>query len=302
MNPSSSTSGGTMLNGSGSRARRELARRAELRDARHVADGSVHEKYEGQMAQGRMHGTGTYLYSDGSTYDGDWAEVVKHIRVRRLLISEEDRIGIGTFQPKDEKNQDSTELTGDINYRRIAEYGSDTDPRAFNFDGEFNVANRGIIEFVEILKLDVAFLYDLLGATQEQKVKPQKFAQTDIDEVILGHTNEPEFRKLQSNELMEAFRDRTIRIDVPYNLEVSSEASIHRRRRSCMGGLVPRFGGLFARSSRGTTTADLGDGPRRWGEPYVGPYRVCVSFQLQRVSVAGGACGSKTSFERQSKL
>ena len=71
--------------------------------------------------------------------------------------------GIGTFQPKDEKNQDSTELTGDINYRKIAEYGSDSDPRAFNFDGEFNIANRGIIEFIEVLKLDVAFLYDLLG-------------------------------------------------------------------------------------------------------------------------------------------
>ena len=41
------------------------------------------------------------------------------------MLSEKDRIGIGTFQPKDEKNQDSTELTGDINYRKIAEYGSD---------------------------------------------------------------------------------------------------------------------------------------------------------------------------------
>src|SRR5256885_16703654 len=71
-------------------------------------------------------------------------------------------------QPKDEKNQDSTELTGDINYRKIAIYGSDSDARAFNFDGEFNVANRGIIEFIEVLKLEVAFLYDLLGASQEQ--------------------------------------------------------------------------------------------------------------------------------------
>ena len=42
----------------------------------------------------------------------------------RLVLSEKDRRGIGTFQPKDEKNQDSTELTGDINYRKIAEYGS----------------------------------------------------------------------------------------------------------------------------------------------------------------------------------
>jgi serine protein kinase len=74
------------------------------------------------------------------------------IKVRRIVLSEKDRVGIGTFQPKDEKNQDSTELTGDINYRKIAIYGSDSDPRAFNFDGEFNIANRGIIEFVEMLK------------------------------------------------------------------------------------------------------------------------------------------------------
>src|SRR5919108_248771 len=148
-------------------------------------------------------------------------------RVKRLLLSEKDRIGIGTFQPKDEKNQDSTELTGDVNYRKIAEYGSDSDPRAFNFDGEFNIANRGIIEFVEVLKLDVAFLYDLLGATQERKIKPKKFAQTDIDEVILGHTNEAEYKKLLNNEFMEALRDRTVKIDIPYITKVSEEVKIY---------------------------------------------------------------------------
>ena len=163
-------------------------------------------------------------------YDGNWSKVVSgHIRVKRLILSEQDRIGIGTFQPKDEKNQDSTELTGDINYRKIAEYGSDSDPRAFNFDGEFNVANRGIIEFVEVLKLDVAFLYDLLGATQEQKVKPKKFAQTDIDEVIIGHTNEAEYKRLLNNEFMEALRDRTIKIDIPYITKVSEEIKIYQK-------------------------------------------------------------------------
>jgi serine protein kinase len=160
---------------------------------------------------------------------GDWKEVIRHVRVRRLILSEKDRVGIGTFQPKDEKNQDSTELTGDINYRKIAEYGSDSDPRAFNFDGEFNVANRGVIEFIEVLKLDVAFLYDLLGASQEHAIKPKKFAQTDIDEVIIGHTNEPEYKRLQNNELMEAFRDRTLKIDIPYNLRLDNEVKIYQR-------------------------------------------------------------------------
>src|SRR5262249_16148446 len=51
-------------------------------------------------------------------YGGDWAKVLDDIQVRRLILSEQDRIGIGTFQPKDEKNQDATELTGDINYRK----------------------------------------------------------------------------------------------------------------------------------------------------------------------------------------
>ncbi len=162
-------------------------------------------------------------------YDGDWTRAAQDVRAKRTILSEQDRIGIGTFQPKDEKNQDSTELTGDINYRKIAEYGSDSDPRAFNFDGEFNVANRGIIEFIEVLKLDVAFLYDLLGASQEHKVKPKKFAQTDIDEVIIGHTNEPEYRRLQNNEFMEALRDRTVRIDIPYVTRLSDEIKIYTK-------------------------------------------------------------------------
>jgi len=171
-----------------------------------------------------------YVYADRlKKYDGDWTRVIGDVRVKRLILSEKDRVGIGTFQPKDEKNQDSTELTGDINYRKIAEYGSDSDPRAFNFDGEFNIANRGIIEFVEVLKLDVAFLYDLLGASQEHKVKPKKFAQTDIDEVILGHTNEPEYRRLQNNEFMEALRDRTVKIDIPYVTRLADEIKIYEK-------------------------------------------------------------------------
>jgi serine protein kinase len=162
-------------------------------------------------------------------YQGDITKVLQHVRIERLILSEKDRIGIGTFQPKDEKNQDSTELTGDINYRKIAEYGSDSDPRAFNFDGEFNIANRGVVEFIEVLKLDVAFLYDLLGASQEHKIKPKKFPQTDIDEVILGHTNEPEFKKLQNNEFMEALRDRTVKIDVPYITKLKEEIKIYEK-------------------------------------------------------------------------
>jgi len=191
----------------------------------------IHDNPYVHRVRGDLDPASRYIFKELMRhYSGDWTKVMQHIRVRRLLLSEKDRVGVGTFQPKDEKNQDSTELTGDINYRKIAIFGSDSDPRAFNFDGEFNIANRGIIEFIEILKLDVAFLYDLLGATQERKIKPKKFAQTDIDEVIIGHTNEPEYRKLLNNEFMEALRDRTIKIDIPYITRFSEEVRIYRRK------------------------------------------------------------------------
>ena len=206
------------------------------KEARPDIEHALNETYQPEHHSGKIKIVGELdpfsrkIYDDLMLfYDGDWSKVIQHVRVRRLVLSEKDRVGIGTFQPKDEKNQDSTELTGDINYRKIAIYGSDSDPRAFNFDGELNIANRGICEFIEVLKLDVAFLYDLLGASQEHAIKPKKFAQTHIDEVILGHTNEPEYKRLQSNEMMEAFRDRTIKIDVPYNIRLEDEVRIYRK-------------------------------------------------------------------------
>jgi serine protein kinase len=188
------------------------------------------DEYHAQI-KGDLSPYSRYMFNERLLkYDGDVARMLsEEIKVYRLTLSEQDRIGIGTFQPKDEKNQDSTELTGDINYRKIAEYGTDSDPRAFNFDGELNIANRGLVEFIEVLKLDVAFLYDLLGASQEHKIKPKKFAQTDIDEVILGHTNEPEYKRLQNNEFMEALRDRTVKIDVPYVTRLSDEIRIYEK-------------------------------------------------------------------------
>lgn len=160
-------------------------------------------------------------------YDGDWLKVVtNHIRVMRMTHSESDRVGIATFQPKDEKNQDSTELTGDINFAKIPHFGSDSDPRAFSFDGELCVGNRGVVEFIEMLKLEQAFLYDLLGASQERQIKPKKFSQIRVDMAILGHTNQPEFEKLKNNPFMEALRDRTVKIDVPYLLKWDDEIKV----------------------------------------------------------------------------
>jgi len=162
-------------------------------------------------------------------YDNDLSQVLeKHIEVVRLVANENKRQCIETFEPKDKKNQDETELTGDINYSKIAVYG-ESDPRSFEYSGAFCNANRGIFSGEELLKLQKEFLYDFLHATQEGTIKPRNNPRIDIDQVIVGRTNMPEYREKKGNEKMEAFNDRTKRIDYPYVLQYAEEASIYEK-------------------------------------------------------------------------
>ncbi|QLD91145.1 serine protein kinase PrkA [Natronomonas salina] len=162
-------------------------------------------------------------------YDDDLERVLdNHVEVMRLVADENKRQGIETFEPKDKKNQDETELTGDVNYSKIAVYG-ESDPRAFDYSGAFCNANRGIFSGEELLKLQREFLYDFLHASQEQTIKPKNNPRIDIDQVIVGRTNMPEYRDKKGDEKMEAFNDRTKRIDFPYVLQYEEEARIYRK-------------------------------------------------------------------------
>ncbi|MFB6152179.1 MAG: serine protein kinase PrkA, partial [Haloarculaceae archaeon] len=121
-------------------------------------------------------------------YDDDLHTVLdNHVEVVRLVADENMRQAIETFEPKDKKNQDETELTGDVNYSKIAIYG-ESDPRAFDYSGAFCNANRGLFSGEELLKLQREFLYDFLHATQEQTIKPKNNPRIDIDQVIVGRT------------------------------------------------------------------------------------------------------------------
>ncbi len=105
----------------------------------------------------------------------------------------------------------------------------ESDPRAYRFDGEFNIANRGIVEFVEMLKADEKLLYSLLTLTQEQNIKTGRFSLIYADEVVLSHTNENEFKAFAGNPKAEALHDRIILVKVPYNLRVTEEIKIYEK-------------------------------------------------------------------------
>jgi serine protein kinase len=179
------------------------------------------EKHYGLYIEGEL--CPQCRYNLEHVYNGKHEDVL----VKRIVFSEKDRIGIGTFAPSDPKSQDITELTGSIDLSTIGEIGVESDPRAYRFDGELNIANRGMMEFIEILKVDEKFLYSLLTLSQEQNIKTGRFALIYADEVIMSHTNENEYNAFVGNRKSEALQDRIIMIKVPYNLKVTQEERIY---------------------------------------------------------------------------
>ncbi|NLC58121.1 MAG: PrkA family serine protein kinase [Armatimonadetes bacterium] len=154
---------------------------------------------------------------------------IETVPVHRIAFSEKNRIGIGTFTPSDPKSQDISELVGGIDLSTIGEVGVESDPRAYRFDGELNIANRGLMEFIEMLKCDEKFLYVLLTLSQEQNIKTGRFSMIYADEVVVSHTNENEYNAFVGNKKSEALQDRIILVRVPYNLRVSEEVRIYEK-------------------------------------------------------------------------
>lgn len=149
--------------------------------------------------------------------------------IRRIYLSEVERIGIGTFEPQDPKSQSMEQLTGGIDYAKIAQIGDESHPLALDWAGEFTKANRGLFEAVEFLKLEKEFRNGFLSAAQEKQFKVPKFGYIPLDCAIVAHTNEAEFRKFMGDQTNEALRDRMFIVEVPYNTRVNDEVKIYEK-------------------------------------------------------------------------
>ncbi len=159
------------------------------------------------------------------SYQGD----VARVPVRRVVLNEAAGVGIGTFIATDPRSQDITRLIGSLNYDLIGEDRLQPSGPAYRLDGELNVANRGLVEFVEIFKLEERFLAMLLILTEEQRIKAPGFGTLYVDEAILAHSNEAEYLRMIADQRSEALQDRIVVLQVPYNLRVREEARIYQK-------------------------------------------------------------------------
>lgn len=158
-------------------------------------------------------------------FNGD----ITKFRVVKLYPSVLNQIAVAKTEPGDENNQDISSLVGKIDIRQLEHFSQD-DPDAYSYSGGLCLANRGILEFVEMFKAPIKVLHPLLTATQENNYKgTEGFGAIPFDGMILAHSNEAEWQAFRNNRNNEAFLDRIYIVKVPYCLRVTEEIHIYEK-------------------------------------------------------------------------
>ncbi len=154
---------------------------------------------------------------------------ITKFRVVKLSPSVLRQIAVAKTEPGDENNQDISSLVGKIDIRKLEQYSQD-DPDAYSYSGGLCLANRGLLEFVEMFKAPIKVLHPLLTATQEGNYKgTEGFGAIPFDGIVMAHSNESEWVAFKNNRNNEAFLDRIYTVKVPYCLRVSDEIRIYEK-------------------------------------------------------------------------
>lgn len=158
-------------------------------------------------------------------FQGRWEEVP----VRTYDFSIRAKRGVGIVPPVDPNNQDTSVLIGSEDISKLDLY-SEGDPRVLDLTGALNVGNRGIVEFIEVFKNETEYLHAMITATQEKNIPaPGRHGMIYVDECIIAHSNEAEWKKFKSDHTNEAILDRIVTVKVPYNLRLSEETKIYTK-------------------------------------------------------------------------
>lgn len=158
-------------------------------------------------------------------FNGD----ISQFKVVKLYPSRLNQIAVSKTEPGDENNQDISTLVGKVDIRKLESY-SQNDADAYSYSGGLCLANRGLLEFVEMFKAPIKVLHPLLTATQEGNYNSTEgLSSLPFEGIILAHSNESEWLGFKNNKNNEAFLDRINIVKVPYCLRVSEETKIYQK-------------------------------------------------------------------------
>lgn len=195
----------------------------------------LRQTLEGPMAQG-FHPSQHLLDGDLSprnrqvfeallnTYRGDLAKVLRHVQVERFFISRRYRVSVSTVGPQLAVDASARQLTVGKNLAGLPPAISALP--LFEYQGELVDANRGVVEYADLLKRPLdAFKY-LLGTVEDGQVSLDA-ATLQVDTVFLASSNESYLSAFKEIPEFQSFKGRMELVRAPYLLDYKVEQQIY---------------------------------------------------------------------------
>jgi len=158
-----------------------------------------------------------------AAYDGDLVKVLRHVQVERFFYSKQYRVGVGTVEPQMSIDAYEKQLTIDRNIANLPPVLHNIS--FYEAEGPLVEANRGVLEFSDMLKRPIeAFKY--LLSTVEKGSLNLPSATTYLDIVFFATTNEKHLDAFKTIPDFASFRSRFELVTAPYLLQPTLEAKI----------------------------------------------------------------------------
>ncbi len=148
-----------------------------------------------------------------SSYKGDWLKVLRHVQVERFYVSRRYQQGTTTVEPQ---------MSVDAAYHQITADRSQANhpPALHNVTlmqphGPLVSANRGLIEYSDLLKRPLEAFKYLLGFSETQEVSMEHMV-LQFDEVLIASSNEKHLAAFKELPDFSSFKGRIELVRVPY--------------------------------------------------------------------------------------
>lgn len=158
-------------------------------------------------------------------YNGSYEEVYKHIRVERYTISKRYSVGAVTIEPQMSVDAKMQQITLDTRLRNLP-----PSIQALNLmlpSGELVMANRGMLEYSDLLKRPLEAYKYLLMTIEEKALNVQGIIM-ELDILLLGTSNEIHLSAFKKHPDFNSFKERFKIIHVPYLLDYKEEIKIYK--------------------------------------------------------------------------
>lgn len=161
------------------------------------------------------------------SYKGSHQEVLKHIRIERFEISRRYSTSAITIEPQMHVDAQMQQITMD---RRLASLPPSLQSlNLFSMKGEVVLANRGILEFSDLLKRPLDTFKYLLMTMETKNINLQGIL-TDLDIFFVGTSNEVHLAAFKQHPDFNSFKGRFNFIRVPYLLNYKEEMQIYEKQ------------------------------------------------------------------------